>query len=108
MKLTVSQIQEKLTRVSGWELANQEISKLYKFGNFIEAMRFVNNVADEAEKVDHHPDILINYNQVTLTLSTHSEGVRKVMDLQTMILNCDDSINDVSEFESQVLTCCPR
>jgi 4a-hydroxytetrahydrobiopterin dehydratase len=37
-------------------------------------MRFVNHVADEAEKANHHPDIDIRWNQVTLTLSTHSEG----------------------------------
>jgi 4a-hydroxytetrahydrobiopterin dehydratase len=37
-------------------------------------MAFVNQVADFAEQADHHPDILINYRKVTLTLSTHSEG----------------------------------
>ena len=39
-----------------------------------EAIAFVNRLAPEAEKVDHHPDILINYKRVTLTYSTHSEG----------------------------------
>ncbi len=37
-------------------------------------MKFANRVADLAERADHHPDILINYREVTLTLSTHSEG----------------------------------
>ena len=37
-------------------------------------MSFVNKVADAANAADHHPDITINYNRVTLTLSTHSEG----------------------------------
>lgn len=35
--------------------------------------RFSHRVGAEAEKVDHHPDILINYKRVTFTLSTHSE-----------------------------------
>ena len=37
-------------------------------------MVFVNHVADLAEKMDHHPDILVQYNKVRLTLSTHSAG----------------------------------
>ena len=87
MKLTPDQINEKLDDISSWELANQEISRSYKFSDFSEAMRFVNNVADEAEKMDHHPDILINYNKVTLTLSTHSEGglTQKDFDLALII-----------------------
>ena len=34
----------------------------------------MDRLAPEAERVDHHPDILINYKRVTLTYSTHSEG----------------------------------
>ena len=55
-------------------MKNGEITKLYKFPDFKEAMGFVNRVADLAEEADHHPDILIRYNKVTLTLSTHSAG----------------------------------
>ena len=42
--------------------------------DFKRAMSFVNRVADAANAADHHPDITINYNRVTTTLSTHSEG----------------------------------
>jgi 4a-hydroxytetrahydrobiopterin dehydratase len=42
--------------------------------DFTHAMRFVNDVASAAERSNHHPDILIQWNKVTLTLSTHSEG----------------------------------
>ena len=37
-------------------------------------MAFVNRVAERAEAADHHPDLLIRYNRVTRTLSTHSAG----------------------------------
>ena len=57
-----------------WSRADAEITRTYEFEDFNEAMRFVNHVADEAEKANHHPDIDIRWNQVTLTLSTHSEG----------------------------------
>jgi 4a-hydroxytetrahydrobiopterin dehydratase len=37
-------------------------------------MEFVNKIADAAEAASHHPDILINYNKVTLTLTSHDSG----------------------------------
>ena len=60
--------------VPGWENNGKEITRLYKFKDFAEAMVFVNKVAGLAEAADHHPDIDIRYNKVRLTLSTHSAG----------------------------------
>ena len=60
--------------VPGWENNGKEITRLYKFKDFSEAMAFVNKVAGLAEAADHHPDIDIRYNKVRLTLSTHSAG----------------------------------
>ncbi len=60
--------------VPGWENNGAAITRLYKFSDFKEAMTFVNRVAGLAEAADHHPDILIRYNKVQLTLSTHSAG----------------------------------
>ncbi len=73
-KLEESQIQDRLKALTGWELKEGQITKLYKFKDFVEAIAFVTRVADLAEAADHHPDILIRYNKVTLTLSTHSAG----------------------------------
>lgn len=73
-RLTDQQIQEELKGIQGWELSGGKIAKLYKFKDFKEAMLFVGRVADLAESEDHHPDILIRYNKVTLTLVTHSAG----------------------------------
>ena len=73
-KLSSEQIQEELTALPGWELQEGKIVKLYKFKDFVEAIAFVSRVADLAEEEDHHPDILIRYNKVTLTLVTHSAG----------------------------------
>jgi len=72
--LTEKEIQEKLRKVPGWKRSGPEISRLYVFSEFIAAMAFVNYVADLAETMDHHPDILIQYRKVKLTLSTHSAG----------------------------------
>ena len=57
-----------------WALDGEEISRIFEFGDFNEAMGFVNRVALAAEKADHHPDIGIRWNKVTLVLSTHSEN----------------------------------
>lgn len=64
-----------------WERVENEITATYTFADFNEAMGFVTRVALEAEKADHHPDIDIRWNKVTLTLSTHSEGGLTLKDL---------------------------
>lgn len=74
MKLSADEIKSQLVRVSGWELHGEEIKRVFTFKDFGEALTFVNQVAEEAEKMDHHPDISIHYNVVELSLSTHSEG----------------------------------
>lgn len=65
----------------GWERSGQEITCTYTFKDFNASMGFVTRAALEAEKADHHPDIDIRWNKVTLTLSTHSEGGLTVKDL---------------------------
>ena len=72
--LTPEQIQEGLVRLDGWSQTGEAIEKTYLFHDFIRGLGFVNSVAAAAEAAQHHPDILIKYNQVTMTLSTHSEG----------------------------------
>src|SRR5689334_23278796 len=73
-KLDEGQIEAALTGVNGWSRRGDEISKELDLGSFDNAIQFVNDVAQLANAVDHHPDILIQYKNVTLTLSTHSEG----------------------------------
>ena len=61
--------------MSDWREEDAELVRDFKFKDFAEAMAFVNRVADAAEEANHHPDILVHgWNQVRLTLSTHSEG----------------------------------
>ena len=73
-KLTRGEAEQRMKSLSGWTLDGDAIRKQYTFKDFLEAIAFVNRLAPEAEKADHHPDILINYKRVTLTYSTHSEG----------------------------------
>ena len=72
--LTDSEIQERLTRLPGWERRGNEIRRTWAFADFRGAMAFVDRVADLADAADHHPDIDIRYSKVTLALSTHDAG----------------------------------
>ncbi|NIP38705.1 MAG: 4a-hydroxytetrahydrobiopterin dehydratase [Candidatus Dadabacteria bacterium] len=74
MLLSQQDIEKNLMGLDGWGQAGLEIEKQYRFNNFIESIGFVNKVAILAEKADHHPDILIQYSKVKISLSTHSEG----------------------------------
>ena len=66
---------EKLDKLNGWHFQNNQIEKEYSLKDFKSALNFVNKLGEEAEKMDHHPDIIIHsYNKVKITLSTHSEG----------------------------------
>jgi 4a-hydroxytetrahydrobiopterin dehydratase len=80
--MSEAEIVKNLEALAAWKLEGETITKKYEFPSFPEAIRFVNKVADLAERADHHPDILINYRRVTLTLSTHSEGGLTKKDFQ--------------------------
>lgn len=63
-------------QVKDWKLLTingiHNLEKRFKFRDFAEAIKFVNDVAVLAESEGHHPDITINWNKVTLQLSTHA------------------------------------
>lgn len=74
MKFNKEKINKKLETLSGWIFSDNSILKTYEFENFLESIDFVNKIVPVAERVNHHPDIKISYNKVTITLSTHDEG----------------------------------
>lgn len=69
------EITQRLKNLKDWNYSDNQIYKEYKLSNFKEALTFVNKIGDEAETMDHHPDILIHsWNKVKISISTHSEG----------------------------------
>ena len=72
--LTEDEITGRLAGVPGWTRQGDSIVTMVTQSDFKEAMLFVGAVAYMAERANHHPDILIEWNKVTLTLSTHSDG----------------------------------
>ena len=72
--LSDAEIQQSLQNLPGWTKNGNAIERLFQFHNFVEAMDFVNQIAEAAEAVNHHPDIHISYNKVTLVLLSHDSG----------------------------------
>jgi len=73
-KLSETEVKDRLANHPEWTEVGGEIQRTFEFADFKASMRFVNDVAEEAERVQHHPDILIRYSKVTLTVSTHDAG----------------------------------
>jgi 4a-hydroxytetrahydrobiopterin dehydratase len=72
--LTSPEILTALQSLPGWKLKRNAIERAYEFSDFVQAMGFVNRLAEAAEAVNHHPDITINYNKVKLSLTSHDAG----------------------------------
>jgi 4a-hydroxytetrahydrobiopterin dehydratase len=69
-----------LAQTPGWELREQgkQIERTYKFKNFREALRFVDEVGGLAEEEGHHPDITFGWGYATVSLHTHKiKGLHK-------------------------------
>ena len=74
--LAESEARALLRETPRWRLeeSGTRLTRAFEFADFVEAMRFVNRVADVAESQGHHPDIAIHWNRVELTLWTHKIG----------------------------------
>src|SRR5437879_10960043 len=67
-----AEAQKHLLTLPGWLLTDNKIEKEYKFRSYLEGLDFANKIGHIAEEQDHHPDILIGWRRVRLTLTTHS------------------------------------
>jgi 4a-hydroxytetrahydrobiopterin dehydratase len=77
-----------LASVPAWQRSGQMISRTYEFADFVAAMQFVNAVAALAEAAQHHPDIDVRWNRVTLALTTHDAGGLTAKDV-ALARECD-------------------
>ena len=63
-----------LKKCPEWEYEKKSITRTIEFEEFMEAIDFVNDLAEIADEAQHHPDIRIRYTKVTLVLTTHDAG----------------------------------
>ena len=73
-RLVDEALARELAATPGWERDGDALRRLWRFADFKSAMIFVNGVAALAEKANHHPDVAIHYNEVTLRLWSHDAG----------------------------------
>ena len=59
---------------NGWSEVDDKLEREFKFDDFLQAIAFVNKVAELAQSENHHPDIEIHYNRVILRWWTHTAG----------------------------------
>jgi len=71
-KLTAKETAKYLKQVSGWTARDEKIHKTWTLGDFVEAMDFVNRMAEVAEDEGHHPDFCVHWNRVDVTIWTHA------------------------------------
>jgi 4a-hydroxytetrahydrobiopterin dehydratase len=74
VKMEPAKIILALSVLPQWRQDGEIISRTFEFADFIAAMKFVNHVAELAEQAQHHPDIDVRWNKVTLALTTHDAG----------------------------------
>ena len=73
-RLSDTEIDERLSGMNGWERSGEAIVKQFDNGDFKGSVDFVNRLTPEAEELNHHPDLAISWKDVTVTITTHSEG----------------------------------
>lgn len=73
-KLSDSEVASALASLPGWSVERGLLTKTFEFPSYARGVLFANACAAHAEKTDHHPDLLITWRKVRVSLSTHSEG----------------------------------
>ncbi|KAF0852565.1 mitochondrial pterin-4-alpha-carbinolamine dehydratase [Andalucia godoyi] len=96
-RIARSEIAAKISHLSGWSVATGDREAIVKnlvFGDFKQAWKFMNVVAEEADRVDHHPEWFNVYNKVNILLATHTcNGVsEKDIALAEFINRAEESV----------------
>jgi 4a-hydroxytetrahydrobiopterin dehydratase len=92
-KLSEDEIAARLARLPGWARQGDAIARTFRLADFRRALDFVVAVGEAAEAADHHPDVDIRYNKVTLMLTTHDSGGLTVRDMD-LAAECDRLAGD--------------
>lgn len=73
-KLTDAEVAHKLSARPGWNLDSGQLSKTFEFTTYASGAVFAAAVAHVADRMDHHPDLLLGYRKLKVSVSTHSVG----------------------------------
>jgi 4a-hydroxytetrahydrobiopterin dehydratase len=73
-RLSAAEIQLRTSQLRGWTLEGDCLVQVFRFRDFIQAIKFVDSIVFPAESAAHHPDLMISYNKVTVSITTHDAG----------------------------------
>ncbi len=73
-KLSAAEIETHLAGLNDWTVGSDKLSKKFEFADFAEALAFVNQVGEIAERLDHHPDVLFGWGYAEFFITTHDAG----------------------------------
>jgi 4a-hydroxytetrahydrobiopterin dehydratase len=79
--LSPAELESAMMELPGWETDGQSLTCTYQFPGFVQSVAFVSQLVEPAERLGHHPDITINYNRVSLVLTTHDAGGLTELDI---------------------------
>ena len=68
------EIQDRLADLEGWSLEGRRIVREFEFEDFVGSINFVDSLVEPAEAMNHHPDLGISWNKVTVAITNHAEG----------------------------------
>lgn len=80
--LEAAELKTALKKCPEWEFEKDSITRTVEFEEFMDAIDFVNDLAEIAEEAQHHPDIMIRYTKVSLKLTTHDAGGVTDLDIE--------------------------
>ena len=83
-------LREEKTIKNTWKKVDGKLTKKYKFSDYDETIEFVNKVAKIAKKQNHHPDMEVGYDTVTLSIFDHE--AKKISDKCHKFTNAVDKI----------------
>ncbi|MFE0515707.1 4a-hydroxytetrahydrobiopterin dehydratase [Streptomyces sp. NPDC058964] len=72
--LSQKEIEDRLAELPGWSLAGDRLARSYRLGSHFAAAALVVHIAGIQDELDHHSDLTLGYNTVSLTVNTHSAG----------------------------------
>jgi 4a-hydroxytetrahydrobiopterin dehydratase len=74
MTLNIDSVEESLMSLKGWVFEDNTIYKEYTFKNYMDSIRFIQVLAKEAEKKNHHPDMIVGWCKIKVSFTSHDKG----------------------------------
>ena len=85
--LSDKESQDRLVQLAGWKLEGRMIVRTFEFEDFVGSIRFVDSLVEPAEAMNHHPDLAISWNKVTVAITNHAEGGLTEKDFERSLLD---------------------